>query len=91
MPITRSAKKALRQSMKRHTQNLRKKEAYKRAVSDIKKAITSGKIDDAKKLLPLLYKTLDKAAKTHAIKKNRASRLKSRLTQLMSITVKSGK
>ncbi|MBI2122455.1 MAG: 30S ribosomal protein S20 [Candidatus Sungbacteria bacterium] len=88
MPITKSAKKALRQSVRRHTQNLRKKEAYKRAVNNIKKALTSGKIDDAQKLLPLLYKALDKAAKTHAIKKNKSSRLKSRLAKLVSRAVK---
>ncbi|MBI2625592.1 30S ribosomal protein S20, partial [Candidatus Parcubacteria bacterium] len=31
-------------------------------------------------LLPQLYKTLDKAAKTNVITKNKASRLKSRIT-----------
>lgn len=89
MPVTKSAKKALRQSARRHIRNVNKKEAYKRVVSNIKKAVTSGKIDDAKKLLPSLYKSLDKAAKTNVIKKNKAGRLKSRLTKFVTNSAKS--
>lgn len=81
MPITKSAKKALRQSLRRHKGNLLKKEAYKDVIKQIKKEVASGKIKDAEKLLPLLYKTLDKAAKTNVIKKNKAARLKSRTTK----------
>lgn len=84
MPITKSAKKALRQSVRRRARNLKKKEAYKAIVRDIKNLASSGKMSEAQKLLPQLYKTLDKAAKTDAIKKNKASRLKSRLTKLVS-------
>ncbi|QQG44902.1 MAG: 30S ribosomal protein S20 [Candidatus Sungiibacteriota bacterium] len=84
MPITQSAKKALRQSMRRRVQNLKRKEAYKTVVKNIKKLAAAGKQKEAEKLLPQLYKALDKAAKTHAIHKNKASRLKSRLTKLVS-------
>ena len=86
MPITRSAKKALRQSLKRRDHNLQKKDAYKTIAKNIKKLVgLGGKKDEAKKLLPQLYKALDKAAKTRAIKKNKASRLKSRLTKLVNV------
>lgn len=84
MPITRSAKKALRQSFRRRARNLVKKEAYKRLVRDIKKLTALGKNKEAEKILPQLYKALDKAAKTNVIKKNKAARLKSRLTMLIS-------
>lgn len=83
MPITKSAKKALRQSLRRRARNLIKKEAYKRLVRDVKKLAAAGKAADAEKLLPQLYKALDKAAKTDVIKKNKAARLKSRLTRLV--------
>lgn len=83
MPITKSAKKALRQSLRRRAQNLIKKEAYKRLVRDVKKFVSAGKQKEAEKLLPQLYQALDKAAKTNAIKKNKAARLKSRLTKLI--------
>ena len=81
MPITQSAKKALRQSLRRKAQNLKRKEAYKNAVRDFTKLLVAGKTKDAEKLLPQLYKALDKAAKTGVIKKNKASRLKSRLAR----------
>lgn len=81
MPITKSAAKAMRQSTRRKKQNLLKKEAYKGAVRDVKKMLASEKVEDARMLLPKLYKMLDKAAKTNVIKKNKADRLKSRITK----------
>ena len=86
MPITQSAKKALRQSFRRRTINLKKKEAYKRLIRDIRKLAVDGKKDEAAKLLPSLYRALDKAAKTNVIKKNKAGRLKSRITKLFGKT-----
>ena len=83
MPITQSAKKALRQSIKRRARNLKQKEAYKNLVKEIRGFSTAGKIAEAEKLLPALYKSLDKAAKTNVIKKNKAGRLKSRLSKLI--------
>lgn len=83
MPITKSAKKAQRQSKRRRVFNLRRKKAYKDALKDIKNLVAENKKEEAAKLLPKLYKTLDKAAKTNAIKKNKASRLKSRITKLI--------
>lgn len=83
MAILKSAKKALRQSVKRQARNL----AYKKRVKDLlKKArilISSKNIEEAKKLSPQIYKALDKAAKAGVIKKNKASRIKSRLAKLI--------
>ena len=80
MPITKSAEKALRQSVKRRTLNLKKKTKYKAAVKEFKKSITAKDFKKAQSLLPKVYKALDKAAKTNVIKKGKSSRLKSRLT-----------
>ena len=44
----------------------------------------SSAVEEAKKLLAQVYKVLDKAAKTGLIKKNTASRKKSRITKLIS-------
>lgn len=84
MPITSSAKKALRQNRTRRSRNMQKKEAYKKLVVSYRKLIAGKKVDEAKAKLPAIYKTLDKAAKTNVIAKNKASRLKSRLAQLMA-------
>lgn len=82
MPITKSAKKALRQNLKRKARNLIYKNKIKDLIKKIRFLVSEKKNEEAKKLLPELYKTLDKSAKTEVIKKNTASRKKSRLTKL---------
>lgn len=82
MPIKLSAKKALRQSKRRAIRNLQKKKAIKDISKKIKKLMAAEKPEEAKKLIPLAYKAMDKAAKTGLIKKNAASRQKSRLMKL---------
>jgi small subunit ribosomal protein S20 len=83
MPITTSAKKAMRQAKTRNAQNVKKKEAYKKLVSRYRKSVADKKLEDAKKMLPGIYQALDKAAKTNAIAKNKAARMKSRITKLV--------
>lgn len=84
MPNTKSAEKALRQSKKRRAKNLHKKIVFKGAVKEFKKLVAAGKFEDAKKMLPIVFKRLDKAAKTGVIKKNKASRLKSNTSRLLN-------
>ena len=81
MPITKSAKRALRGSSKKKKSNVQKKIVLKKAKKDFLKLIESGKIGEAKKMLPKAYKLLDKAAKVNLIKKNRAAREKSKLAK----------
>lgn len=81
MPITTSAKKALRQNQRRRAKNIRKKREMKKLIKELRSLISRKKIDEAKKLLPRVYKILDKAAKTGLIKKNTADRKKSRLAK----------
>jgi small subunit ribosomal protein S20 len=83
MPITKSAYKALRQSLKRKKFNLKRKDAMKETVRKIKKLKADGKTEEALKLLNLAYKTIDKAAKRGVIKKNTANRKKSRLVKFL--------
>ncbi len=84
MPITKSAKKALRQAKSRTLRNTTKKTAYKKAVKDFRKNVVAKEIDKAKEQIRLAMQTLDKAAKTNAIKKNKANRLKSRLQKALN-------
>lgn len=84
MPITRSAKKALRASGRKEAQNLARKNSYKRAVKDVRKLTATKRLDEAKAKLALAFQSLDKAAKTNAIKKNKANRLKSRLAKKLA-------
>ncbi|PIQ92681.1 MAG: 30S ribosomal protein S20 [Parcubacteria group bacterium CG11_big_fil_rev_8_21_14_0_20_39_22] len=80
MAITSSAKKAHRASLKKKKYNDSRKENVKTTVKQIKKLITEGKNDEAKKLLPTAYKAIDKAAKGNTIRKGNADRKKSRLS-----------
>jgi len=83
MPKIKSAQKALRQNEKRKITNIKKKFELKSVIKQYKKLINEGKKEDAIKFLPQVYKKLDKSAKVNLIKKNKASRLKSRLTKLV--------
>ena len=47
--------------------------------------VSKKKLEEAKKLLPQVYKILDKAAKVGLIKKGRADRKKSRITKLINL------
>ena len=84
MPITKSAKKALRQNKRRRERNLRRLDVVKNTIKKIKKLVEANKKEEALKLLPITYKAIDKAAKAGIIKKNNADRKKSRLTKLIS-------
>ena len=88
MPITKSAKKALRQSARRKVRNEVKKEAVRKVISSYRKALSTGKTEEAKRLLSAAYKLLDKAAKTGAVKPGAAARKKSRLAKLSQRSAK---
>ncbi len=82
MPITQSAKKALRGSLVKKAMNDRNKKNIKESVKKIEKLVKDKKQSEAKKLLPEAYSVIDKAAKRGVIKKNTASRKKSRLSKI---------
>jgi len=77
MPIIKSAKKALRSSQRKKKVNDQYREKLRRLVKQFRKK-------PAKKDLPAVFSILDRAAKKHIIHKNKAGRLKSRLTQLIN-------
>lgn len=82
MPITKSAKKALRQGSRRKAGNDRAKKAMKDAEKKIEKFVSAGKKDEAKKSLGSAYAIIDKALKKGVIKKNTGARKKSRLARI---------
>lgn len=84
MPITKSAKKALRQNAKKNSRNRQKKRKIKDLTKEVKILISKKENEKAKTLLPQLHKALDKAAKVKIIKKNTIARKKSRMTKLIN-------
>jgi len=83
MPVTKSAKKALRTAHRRHAENLVLKEGYKKAIKEVKKAVAAGSKEVAT-LFSQAQSTLDKAAKRDGIHPNKAARLKSRIAKQMA-------
>jgi small subunit ribosomal protein S20 len=81
MPNTKSANKAMRQSRRRHTINLRTKSKFKTAVKVTKQAVTAGDSNSAVENLKKAMSAIDKAVKKNVLHKNTASRKKSRLAK----------
>ena len=76
MPITKSAKKALRASANKRVFNLRRDKAMKEAIKEFVKAPSA-------KLLPTAYQAIDKAMKRGVIKAATAARKKYKLAMLL--------
>jgi len=85
MPITTSAKKALRQNKTRRSQNIKRLVALRATIKKFKKLLETDK-KEATKFVSELYQCIDKSSKTGIIKPNKASRLKSRLTAKLAVT-----
>lgn len=76
MPVIKSAIKKVRKDKKRTRVNNLYIKAYQATMKKIKKG--GG---DEKKLINLFYSQIDKAVKHHVIHKNKAVRLKSRVSR----------
>lgn len=84
MPVIRQAIKKVRQDRRKTAVNLRRKLAYKKAVHDFRR-------QPSKKGLTVVFSALDRAAKTNVIHKNKAARLKSRLSKMVASGTKLSK
>jgi len=82
MPITQSAKKAVRGSLRKKAYNDQWKRKMKEVIKKINKLAKTEK-KEAEKLLSSAFQTIDKAAKRGVIKKNNAARKKSHLSRLV--------
>ncbi len=83
MPITTSAKKALRGSERKHAFNMCKKDALSKTIKQVKKLIAAKDVKGAQALFPQVQKIIDKSVKTGYLKKNTAARKKSRLVKMI--------
>lgn len=84
MPLTKSAKKAMRGSIRRRVMNLASIDKYKDAIKSVRRAAAATQKEAAAKALPAAYAQIDKAVKKHVIHKNKGARLKSRLAALVA-------
>lgn len=82
MPKTSSAIKASRQSQQRRKRLQPYKTHMKTMIRKIEDAIKAGNKDEALKLLPMVYKSIDTAAKKNLIHKKNAARKKSLMARM---------
>lgn len=82
MPITSSAKKALRGSIRKKKVNDLRKKTMKDGIKKIERLVKEKNVPDAQKLLSSIFSAIDKAAKKGVIKKNNAANKKSRLSKI---------
>ncbi len=73
----------MRNSARKRVFNLRRTRTMKDTVKEIRDLVTAGKGKDAQAKLSAAYQAIDKAMKRGVIKKNTASRKKSRLSALI--------
>jgi len=81
MANSKSAEKSHKSALKRRVFNIRRARTLKSSVKDMLKTIAGGDKATAEKNLSEMYKAIDKAAKRGVIKKNTASRKKSRIAK----------
>lgn len=83
-----SAKKRIRQNVKRNSRNRRRKQQIKDAIREFEDALHSNKTKDAAELLKTIYKRLDKTAARGTIHKSTAARKKARLAKRLAAAAK---
>ncbi len=88
MPITKSAIKAAKQSASRQTRLLPYKTQMRTLMRKLRDAVKEGKKDEAQKLIPAVYKSIDTAAKKGIIKPNNADNKKSSMARALATLTK---
>jgi len=81
MPISASAKKSLRVSLRKRVINDARRKTMREAVKSVTKTVKTD-VKEAKKKLADAYQAIDKAVKRGVMNKNTASRKKSMLSRM---------
>ena len=83
MAITKTAKREIAKNRNKKKANAPKRDNWHSLQKKYIKLVSAGKYEDAHKLLPNVYKTLDKLAKDNLLHKNKAARLKAKNARLL--------
>lgn len=90
MPNTKSAKKAMRSSIKKNIMNTARKWKIKNSLKELRKVMVSN-ANQYQSSLSKVFSQLDKAVKSNLIHKNKANRKKSRLALMVAKALKTEK
>lgn len=83
MAITKTAKREIAKNRNKKKANAPKRDNWRSLQKKYIKLVSAGKYEDAHKLLPNVYKTLDKLAKDNLLHKNKAARLKAKNARIL--------
>ena len=81
MPNIKSAKKRVLTSKRKEEENILVESRMKNSIKKLEKTVKEGNVEESKELLNTTLKNIDKAQNVNIVKKNKAARLKSRLTK----------
>lgn len=84
MPNTRSAKKQLRQNVKRRLRNRSRKSRMRSAATTYQETLASGELEAAPNQLRAAMSLVDRGAKQGLLHRNAAARRKSRLMKRLT-------
>jgi small subunit ribosomal protein S20 len=84
MPIIKSAKKRMKQNIKRKARNFPVRSELKTLFKKVLSLIKEGKADEAQKLMPKVYSIIDVACKKQILHPNNAARKKSRIARALN-------
>lgn len=90
MPVIESARKQMRQNLKRRARNFPVRNELKTLVKKQLAFIKDGKMDEAVKFMPTVFSVIDMACKKNLIHPNNAAHKKSRLALALNELVKGG-
>ena len=81
MPNIKSAKKRVLTSKRKEEENILVESRMKNSIKKLEKTIKEGNVKESKELLNTTFKNIDKAQDINIVHKNKAARLKSRLSK----------
>ncbi len=81
MPNIMSAKKRVRSNKKKEVVNTFVTSSMKTAIKKFEKSVKDGNVEEASNRLNIAVQRIDKAVSSGLVHKNKAARLKSRLTK----------
>ena len=81
MPNIKSAKKRVLTSKRKCEENILVDSRMKNSIKKLEKMVKEGNKEESEKLLSTTFKNIDKAQDSKIVHKNKAARLKSRLSK----------
>ena len=81
MPNIKSAKKRVLTNKRKNEENVLVESRMKNSIKKLEKTIKNGNKEECQELINTTIKNIDKAQNINIVKKNKAARLKSRLTK----------